>query len=487
MIEGLGQSAIQSIDLGSISVISIDLGSTQIWPASTPVVVTYGITGAGITYSTGTYIKAKGDNYATVTGTLITYHNNVEYSRQAVTMSVSWYTTPDTTIWSISSNQVHAANRDIMSGSQRSCQVRGYDTTTAQYYGPFTVWQEANEIVSTGAGGVSAFSMNGQTGSFDVSSGGVNLSVTTQIYRNVTYTSESSAQSYLPDNQYSYEISNNFATVTYAGGPTYTPGQSASAAGYKLSTISIPSYSDTTTNRTMTVIARDSVYNSVFATIAIRQLAATSWGWTWVTSVPLNIAYDAQSFSIDVQSTRNGEAFQIYTSMVSFRNNNINASCTSVTSLGSSKYRLNFTCSANQTTASRSVSIDITQGTNTRTCQVIQAANTSAFDGITIKATSSDGHWVLGVISGTYNGIIVAKDSPITEDASVSVARISWQWQPNSTVTPTSYTEYNLSQTITAGTTLSAYYGYYLVSNETPPYATRPNIQINEVAGFSVV
>jgi hypothetical protein len=138
----------------------------------------------------------------------------------------------------------------------------------------------------------------------------------------------------------------------------------------------------------------------------------------------------------------------------------------------------------------KSVYVDITQGPNTHTCRVIQAADTSAFDGITIKSTS--GHWVLGtVVTGTSIGIIIAKDSPITEDAVAHIASIAWQFQPSAGMTPISYNDSNIAQTIPAGQTQTVgdktYYGYWMYSPAAGGTAVRPNLQINQFSGFQVV
>lgn len=467
----------------------IDVGSTKVWPAIAPVVVTYDIVNIYVAYSTGTYIKADGSNYGYLTGTLRELWNGDVHSTSQVTLTASWSTTPDTTIWSISNNQIHAVDRDIMEGSARTASVRGYSSVTAQYYGPYQVTQQANTWSDTGNGRV-IFTMNGQGPTVYVDAAGITLSVTDYIYREVMFTSGHTAERNPGAAYYTYEIQGNtYATIVCENGTTYTPAQGVTQiAGTGISTIQIPA--NTSSNqRTFTIVLRDATYSSIFAAVGIIQYGQVDWGFSFVTASPLNITSNQTSFQIKVNSTKDGIAFPITSSMVSMRNNNINASLGTITTSGTTS-TLNFTCGSNSTTDLRSVYVDITQGPNTHTCRVIQAADTSAFDGITIKATS--GHWVLGtVVTGTSIGIIIAKDSPITADAVAHIASIAWQFQPSAGMTPISYNDSNIAQTIPAGQTQTVgdktYYGYWMYSPAAGGTAVRPNLQINQFSGFQVV
>lgn len=486
---GTTSNPISDFKIGSSTVQKVDWGTTKVWPPAAPIVVTYDIVNVGISYSTGTYIKADGSNYATIVGTLRTLHNGEVYSTESVTLTASWSVTPDTTIWSISNNQIHAVDRDVMEGSSRTASVRGYSSVTQQYYGPYTVTQQANTWSDTGNGRV-IFTMNGQGPTVYVDSAGINLSVTDYIYREVMYTSGHTGERNPGSQYYTYEIQGNtYATIVCENGTTYTPAQAVTyISGTGISTIQIPA--NTSSNqRTFTIILRDGTYSSIFAAVGIIQYGQVDWGFSFVTATPLNIDSNQTAFQIKVNSTRDGVAFPITSSMVSLRNNNISASLGTITTSGTTS-TLNFTCAINSTTDLRSVYVDITQGPNTHTCRVIQAADTSAFDGITIKSTS--GHWVLGTIpTSTSIGIIIAKDSPITAEATAHIGSITWQFQPSAGMTPISYTDSNVAQTIPAGQTLTidnkTYYGYWFNSPTAGGTAVRPNLQINTFAGFQVV
>lgn len=485
---GFGTDDILDITFGDTSVIGIWFGEDQIWPTSAPIVVTYDIVNVSVVYSTGTYIKADGSNYATIVGTLRTLWNGEVHSTEQVTLSASWSTTPDTTIWSISNNQIHAVDRGVMEGIARTASVRGYSSVTQQYYGPYTVTQQANTWSYTGNGRV-YLTFSGQETTVYVDSSGTSLSVTDYIYREVMYTSGHTGDADPGAQYYTYEIQGNtYATIVGENGTTYTPAQGVTQIAGKLSRIEIPA--NTSSNqRTFTIVLRDGTYSNIFAAAGIIQYGQVDWGFSFVTASPLNITSNQTSFQIKVNSTKDGVAFPITSSMVSMRNNNINAVLGTITTSGTTS-TLNFTCTSNSTTDLKSVYVDITQGPNTHTCRVIQAADTSALDGITITATS--GHWVLGtVVTGTSIGIIIAKDSPITEDAVAHIASLSWQFQPSAGMTPITYTDSNVAQTIPEGQTLTVsdktYYGYWFNSPAAGGMAVRPNLQINSFSGFQVV
>jgi len=471
---------------------TIYIGDFKTFPSTAPVVITYELVNVYVAYSTGTYIKADGSNYAYVTGTLRELWNGQVHSTSQVTLSqLEWAVTPDPSIWSITNTytQVHAADRDIMEGSARTASINAYSGDTHKRYGPYTVTQQANTWSDTGNGRV-IFTMNGQGPTVYVDSAGITLSVTDYIYREVLFTSGHTGERNPGKQYYTYEIQGNtYATIVCENGTTYTPAQGVThIAGTGISTIQIPA--NTSSNqRTFTIVLRDATYSSIFAAVGIIQYGQVDWGFSFVTASPLNITSNQTSFQIKVNSTKDGVAFPITASMVSMRNNNINAALGTITTSGTTS-TLNFTCDSNSTTDLRSVYVYITQGPNTHTCRVIQAADTSAFDGITIKATS--GHWVLGtVVSGTSIGIIIAKDSPITKDAVAHIASLAWQFQPAAYVTPISYNDSNVAQTIPAGQTLTVgektYYGYWFNSPAASGVAVRPNLQINQLSGFQVV
>ena len=492
----IGSNQVSTIYNGGTSSSAVYLGSYKTWPVAAPSVITYDITAIAVHYSSGTKIDASGSNYAYVTGTYTTFVDDVSTSSTTVNMTPVFYS-GDSGVWTVTGNNITAADRYYLEGAERTGSFTvSYGNIT--YSGKAVIHQQANAKTLTGFN-VANFLFNGNSASsqtFDASSH--TISVTTQLTRTTSYTSGHTASEMTPENYYAYTISStvngssgSWATVNYADGTSYGPSASSqSHAGCKLSSISMPANS-ATSDRNITVTVKDSYFTSgTPGVISATQYGTVDWGWTWSTSNPLSIGEDATSFTLRATSTRNGSPFSISTTNISLRANGINASLSSVsTNTSTGLVTMTFSCTANPDASTRSVYVDVTQGPNTRTCRVIQAASTGAFDGITIKATS--GNWVLGTVdSGSAIGIIIAKNSAITSDATATIGTIAWQFQPTAGVTPISYTDTNLSQTIVAGQTLTVndktYYGYWMNSTAAGGTAIRPNLQINQLTNFGV-
>ena len=130
-----------------------------------------------------------------------------------------------------------------------------------------------------------------------------------------------------------------------------------------------------------------------------------------------------------------------------------------------------------------------------------------SISGITIN--NAYGDWVIGTITagsgntqggGTFytKACIVAKRTPVTSTATVNVGRFAWQWMPPVTgQTPTSYSETNISFTISPDSTVKlkplgfddvhTYYGAYMYSPAAGmTLSPHPNLQVNSVSSFSV-
>jgi len=487
----VGTTQTSAIYNGSTLTSAVYLGDFKTWPTG---VVTQTITNTGVAYSSGTYINAAGTNYGYLRGVLNTYIDGTFDSSSYITLTPTFNGSYDASIWSISGNQVHAADRELVyDANSRSVSVNGrYDSST---FGPFNIWQDHNTYSPTGTGTM-IFQLNGQSGTITQDSSAKTWSANTVIQRNVIYTSgHTTTLNEYSQQYYTYTINDNYATVTYSDGTVIQPGNNASHSGATLSTVAIPANSGTS-DRTMTIIARDGMYNNIYSVIAITQYGQVDWGWTWSTSNPLSIRESDTSFVLKATSTRDGSPFTITSSMISLRANGINASLRSVsTNTSTGLVTMTFDCSGNTTADTRSVYVDITQGPNTRSCRVIQAAATGAFEGINVYSTY--GHWVVGTVETGLNvfGIIIARDSAITADSSVSFSNIVFQWTaPTEGATPNTYTYNNLTQVITSGTTCTVsylgktYYGWWLITPDFgyPGFNGRPNGEIVYVSGFGV-
>lgn len=494
-----GGMNIADITFGDGQVYEIWFGDTMIWPSG---ITTYSMIDVSCVYSTGTYIKANGENYAYITGTLITYVDGTESARNVVTLTPSWNVTPSASVWSISGNEIHAVD----SGTEprpnsRSASVRGYSSVTGEYYGPFDVWQEANTSSPLGTGSM-IFQLNGRGTLTEVDEHHSRLSLpydssidtysfNTWITRDVIYTSGHTASLTESNNAYySYIINpNTFATITDSAGTTYSNITSPQyVSGVKLSTARFTDLSGTT-DRSMSITARDVSYPTViYREIAITQYANHEYILRLSdTSNPLSILGNATSFEIYVYSSKDGVACSVLSSQVSTSPNW--ASCTGVSRVGTSfVYKLTFTCTANPSvTQSRSLNISINQDGNkmwSNICTVTQAKNDSVFDGITVKSSYVDGDnntWVIGTYKSgdtsigdqTYevNGVVVACGSEIETATTVQFTSLAVQRIANMGTQSAAGVTYSVpsgtTQVIPAGSTLTlngvTYYGTWVV------------------------
>lgn len=480
MIDVAG-TIIQSMTFGTDSIKGIWFGTDKIWPSGT---VTTALTNTSVYYSSGTMINAAGSNYAYIQGTLITYIDGQEDSRQTVRLSPtivsgSWLSTEG--------DDIIGANRGTTTGSTRSGSVRG--TINGYTTGNLSVSQTANTM-TTAAGAITSFALNGNSGKTQtISSSATTLYVSSLSgYRRAIYSSgaevQAAAQLALRKND-----DNTWATINGT------------------SSISIPENTGAS-SRSVTITAYDQgYYPTVASSITITQSAAVAW----VLIVPsdVTIQHNATGFTVTgITSTVNGNPYVLSASNISFGSNPSHVALGSITHLGGGQHSISFTCSGNTGTTTLWSYIYIRQtGGKSATCRVVQGINEDSISGITIN--NAYGDWVIGTITagsgntqggGTFytKACIVAKRTPVTSTATVNVGRFAWQWMPPVTgQTPTSYSETNISFTINPDSTVKlkplgfddvhTYYGAYMYSPAAGmTLSPHPNLQVNSVSSFSV-
>ena len=502
-----------AISIGESSVTYIDFGSTRVWPSG---VVTYSVVDVSRVYSTGTYIKADGSNYAYITGTLITYVDGSETSRRSVVLDASFNGAYDTAIWSISDNYVYATNSGAMYRDySRSVSVYGHSSVTGQDYGPFDVWQEANTYSPVGTGQM-IFQLNGRGTLTEVDEHHSTLSLSydssidpygfnTWIVRDVVYTSGAPGTMTVSDTQqYSYILNpNTFATITDSAGTTYSNITSPRyISGVKLSTAKFADLSGTA-DRGMSITARDITYpTAIYREIAITQYADHAYRLDVYdtnnnyylrydssngidTRNPMTISAVTSEFTLIAYSTQDSVKYPLTTSSIT-TTGSIGLTCTSVVNSPSTSalYRMTFTCDVNTATSSRTATIGILQGMTIHRITVSQAANTDAFDGITVKSSYVDGDnntWVIGICksgdtsiggqSYEVNGVVVACDSQIETATTIQFTSLAVQRIINIGTQDAAGRTYSVpsgtTQVIPAGSTLTfngvTYYGTWVV------------------------
>lgn len=79
-----GNKSITKLEYGNRVISEVWVGNTKVYPNT--MVITYSISGATLYYSSGNMLMPDNSNYAYVRGTLIEYHNGVEYSRTLTTL-----------------------------------------------------------------------------------------------------------------------------------------------------------------------------------------------------------------------------------------------------------------------------------------------------------------------------------------------------------------------------------------------------------------
>ena len=477
----LAGTIVKSLTIGDTAIKSVWLGSTKVWPSG---VVTSAITSVGRYYSSGSAINAAGSNYAYIQGTQIWYSDGVQTSSNNIVLTPSF--TQDG-VWYKDGDYIKAYSRGTVTGTTRSISVTG--TYRGTSYGPFTVQQTANTMTIS-AGAITSFALNGNSARTQT----IGYSATTLYvsslsgYRRAVYSSgaetQASANLALRKND-----DNTWATINGT------------------SSITIPANTGAT-SRSVTITAYDmGYYPSVSSSITITQSADVDWELTVPSTKSIN--YSDTAFTITgITSTVGGVAYPITSSMVSISPNRSNISLQSITDYGGGTYGLSLTCDANSAAETLWSYVTITQnGGLSKTCRVSQSANLESISGITVY--TGNGDWVLGTItvgSATTVGgstayyiraIVVAKTTPVTGTATVSIPQFAWQWKPPMTgETPYSYIETGLTQTIEAGSTLTlrpdgfddakTYYGAYLVTQNGGQSVPRPDQQINYQSGFSV-
>ena len=480
MIDVAG-TIIQSMTFGTDNIKGIWFGTDKVWPSG---VVTTALTNPSVYYSSGTMINAAGSNYAYIQGTLITYIDGQESSRETVRLTPSIVSG---TWLSVEDNDIIGANRGTTTGSTRSGSVRG--TINGYTTSDMSVSQTANTM-TTMAGAITSFALNGNSGRTQT----ISYSATTLYvsslsgYRRAVYSSgaeaQAAAQLALRKND-----DNTWATINGT------------------SSISIPENTGAS-SRSVTITAYDQgYYPTVSSSITITQGVYVNWVLTVPTGV--TIEYDETGFTITgITSTVNGNPYVLTASNISFGTNPSNVALGTITHLGQGRHTISFTCSGNTGTTTLWSYIYIQQtGGKSATCRVVQGINNDSISGITIN--NAYGDWVIGTITagsgntqggGTYytKACIVAKRTPVTSTATVNVGYFAWQWMPPVTgQTPTSYSESNISFTIDPASTVTlkplgfdephVYFGAYMYSPAAGmTLSPHPNLQVNSVSSFSV-
>lgn len=488
----LGATNVTEIFLGDYWNPIINIGSYKTFPAGTE---TTAITNMRAVYSDGgSYLTADGSNWVYLKGDLVTYIDGSEYSRAEVylnTLSIS-SATGDTSFWETDTDgygneYIYAGSRGTVTGNTRSAKWTARYGSTA-LSSSVTITQEANRV-SQSAGAITAFTINGSSSTVQVSNAAEVLYITSLSgYRNLVYTSTATARTSIT----SFDIDTSVAVTWVSFNGNY---------------INIDANSATTT-RSATIVARDADYPSVSSSIVVAQAAAED---TWDLTVPtaLTIGYSDTSFTISgIVSKHNDQPYDI-TGLITISPNNINAAITNIYHQGSGVYNVSFSCSANTNTTDRYTNITITQpqaeGGEVATCRVTQRGDTSVMSGITVYGSYGD--WIVGTVkvgTGSTNGetydvsgILVAKTSPITGTASVTIGQIKCSYKlPAASATEQIY-QGSVSNTISSGATVTirpygfsdtqTYYGAWLIVPNLGTMSTRPNTKIYYVSGLYIV
>lgn len=475
----LAGTIISSMTFGSEPIVAIWFGDTKVWPTG---VITTAITSVGLHYSSGNIINAAGSNYAFIQGTLITYVDGTENSRRTVYLNPSF---ASSSIWYNEGDFIRANSRGTITGGTRSITVAAL--YQGRNYGSFSVQQAANTVFYY-SGAITAFALDGNSARTQSISYEAKTLYVTDLsgYRRSVYSSGAELQTRatlalkLDDN-------NNWATVN--------------------GTSSVYFPKNTGETRSATITAYDvNYYPTVSSSITVTQGSEVAW----VLEVPsrIDIPHSTTAFTIGtVVSTADGEPYPITSEMISISPNASNITIVNFLHLGQGRYVISCRCNENTGKGERNSYVTISQpGGKSATCRIVQSANLDAISGITISDDAGD--WVIGTVtvgSGTTAGvgtwktraIVVAKTTPITSDATVSISNFAWQWAPPvSGANINSYNETNVSFVVEAGSTLTfiplgfdeekTYYGAYVQSPSQGALSPKPNMQINRVSGFSV-
>ncbi len=474
-------NAIKSLFVGSREVQKVTIGDTTVYIKEEPVEPVYNtirlIRYVAVQYSSGNKLTASGSNYAEIIGTVDVYSENQEEGGRVLESTETIVIAPDSAdsswlSWD-SDKKLYAESRGGTAGDERSAYVEWSLPNGYNFYedymtspGRVSVSQEANTILTTGPGAITDFRINGQNTVIPIENTEQTLYISSiSGYRNITYTSGYSTTVSIPSSGFIYTVSGGtgWVTINYNG----SIAQSISIAA-----------NNTGSSREAVIVVKDGNYTSVQSSIRIQQ--GVSWELT-LPSGSINISYSATSFSFNVVSTNNGEAYPITSSMISYGSNRSNISLTGITSVSGSvgTYKLTFSCSANNDTSNKTSTITITRPDHTespRTINVIQAANVSALEGIDNQhIADNNSHWVLGTvttgrtehfgvngINAANTGIIIACDSPITLDKTITISSIAVQRRNPSVqgMPGVSYTANNVVQTISSGTTLEVSFDF---------------------------
>ena len=473
----IGSTTVSQIYMGTKRNPDIYIGSYHTYPAGT---ITSAITNVQLRYSSGSAINAGGTNYAYIQGTLTTYIDGQQSSQTTVTLTPSRQS-GSSSIWGTSGTHITAASRGTTTGSTRTATYRGtYQGYTSEN---FTVTQAANSR-TVGAGAITAFELDGESGTINIDWQSRVMSVYLSGYRLATYSSGAQQQ-----------ISAPFAIMTSEPWATANYTESVSISAYTYNEQYEQDY-DMYDPRTVEITAYDTGYtSSVRSTITLVQTANL-----YELTVPTRKSIDANytSFNIEVTSYFKGQPYAITQSMVLIGSNTFNVRYSSISS-SNGRYWVYFSCSANTGQTTRSVNISISQPSGyTKTCTATQAAYAGYIEGINVFA--EDGDWVLGTVDVSYNSsigdfdraIIVAKKTPNNRSANIEINNFQFKFYDGYDFeTYSDYVWYNIpsGQTVTLtpiGYGEHTYYGYYVEFDSVGELYARPGMDIINAESFNV-
>ena len=363
----------------------------------------------------------------------------------------------------------------------RSAVIRGDNGTASA---TVTIYQRPNVVTAYSAGGITSMTINGSSSPLSISAANQTLSVIVYGYRGATYSSGATGN--VSWNTWALSSNQSWASPSSANMTVFVEASSLSS------------------QRSVVISATDPDYPAVTpATFTVNQAAAESHAWVITVPSSKSIEYDETSWYFDVYSTRDGVAYAITTSNVTFQDDTIGLSVSSVVATSEfATYRVYISATQNAGQTIRTATIRVAQsGGYSATMYVRQYYYTSALDGIDVVAAS--GQWVIGTVktgsgvspggsSYDIRGIVIARRSAPSTTSHITVANIEWRWaQPAQSITYETHDD-SVSQDIEASTTVSpgnghTYYGYYLKTSDYPAGVTpRPFLSITSIRVFSV-
>lgn len=472
----VGTTQVTKIEVGSHENPTIHIGTFKTFPTGE---VTTAVSNPTVIYSSGNMINAGGTNYAYIQATLTTYVDNVAQSSSTVKLTAT--TESAASIWTISDNNIYAADRGTITGNSRTATVKG---TYGSYTSPnLTVTQAANTSTEVN-GAITRLDLDGTDDNPYVitceiqQEGSTMQSIGVGIdgYRIRKYSS--GAETKVPISNYTY---------------TWDPSGAYAWIGVEMSG-NIPVEITASTNDSTTVETRSATITfydpaSNYQVSASREIIQQS-KYLWDIDFPSTrtIQKNDTSFSLTFTVKKMQQPFTAVTvNSFGIEPNNSNIAVQTVTHNGNGSYTATFSCLPNASEEEKYSRIILIPGPNQKSCYITHEG-TTAFEGIDIKARSSNKEWALGVLTSStgaaqgqsfnINGIILACKHPITSETTINVYQLTWGYYGSDP-----QTDSTRSKTISTGATVTigtkVYYGAWL---ETP----RRDLYISSVSQIIV-